>query len=277
MQLRQMYLSLIAMAVLVGWLVVPQVAGAAKPTGVSGPNQVLLAAASPFEDLTEFALANDTRGMRQALKAYGDQAAAVNKVLSVPARREMASLLAAIRRAESKGDNQEVALNSVEAYRVLVESLDPNGLVVPIQVSKLDYVGFKLKVLLAASPPDWPAIQTTIEARGSPLARTGAPGGRQGAARCGQDGDRRPAPGDQCQERRDGRLCGPDGPGPGGPAGRVLRTGREIISGLTSRPGGWLSRLRLTAEITRPGRAARSSQALPRETYGEKACRYRGV
>jgi hypothetical protein len=142
------------------------VAGAAQPTGVSGPNRVLLAAASPFEDLTEFALANDTRGMRQALKAYGDQAAAVDKVLSVPARREIAALLAAIRRAESKGDNQEVALNSVEAYRVLVESLDPNGLVVPAQVSKLDYVGFKLKVLLAASPPDWAAIQTTIEAAG---------------------------------------------------------------------------------------------------------------
>ena len=59
-----------------------------------------------------------------------------------------------------------MALNSVEAYRVLVESLDPNGLVVPIQVAKLDYVGFKLKVLLAASPPDWPAIQTTSEAAG---------------------------------------------------------------------------------------------------------------
>ena len=141
-------------------------AGAAKPTAVSGPNQVLLAASSPFEDLTEFALANDTQGMRQALKAYGDQAAAVDKVLSVPARRKMASLLATIRRTESKGDNQAVALNSVEAYRVLVESLDPNGLVVPAQVSKLDYIGFKLKVLLAASPPDWPAIQTTLEAAG---------------------------------------------------------------------------------------------------------------
>jgi hypothetical protein len=166
MQLRQVHFSLMALAVLAGWLWAGQVAAAAKPTDGSGPNQVLLAAASPFEDLTEFALANDTPGMRQALKAYDDQAAAVNQVLSVPARREMASLLAAIRRAESKGDGQEVAMNSVEAYRVLVESLDPNGLVVPTQVSKLDYVGFKLKVLLAASPPDWPAIQTTIDAAG---------------------------------------------------------------------------------------------------------------
>jgi hypothetical protein len=166
MQLRQVHLSLIALAVLVGWLCVGQVAAAARPTDGSGPNRVLLAAASPLEDLTEFALANDTPGMRQALKAYDDQAAAVNQVLSPQARLEMASLLTRIRQAEQKGDNQSVALNAVEAYRVLVESLDPNGLVVPIQVSRLDYSGFKLKVLLAATPPDWSAIQKTVEAAG---------------------------------------------------------------------------------------------------------------
>jgi hypothetical protein len=166
MQLRQVHFSLMALAVLAGWLWAGQVAAAAKPTDGSGPNQVLLTAASPLEDLTEFALANDTPGMRQALKAYGDQAAAVNQVLSPQARLEMASLLARIRQAEQKGDNQSVALNAVEAYRVLVESLDPNGLVVPIQVSRLDYSGFKLKVLLAATPPDWSAIQKTVEEAG---------------------------------------------------------------------------------------------------------------
>ena len=161
-----MHLNRLAVAVLVVGLAaagdfIPKVAAAARHDGVSGSNQVLLAAASPFEDLTESALANDARGMRQALKAYGDQAEGVNKALSPPARQAMAALLVRIRRAESKGDNQSVALNAVEAYRVLVESLNPNGLVVPIQVAKLDYVGFKLKVLLAASPPDWPAIQKT--------------------------------------------------------------------------------------------------------------------
>jgi len=166
MQLRQVHLSLMALVVLAGWLWVGQVAAAAKPTDGSGPNQVLLTAASPLEDLTEFALANDTPGMRQALKAYGDQAAAVNQVLSPQARLEMASLLARIRQAEQKGDNQSVALNAVEAYRVLVESLDPIGLVVPIQVSRLDYSGFKLKVLLAATPLDWPAMQKTVEEAG---------------------------------------------------------------------------------------------------------------
>ncbi len=168
MHLKRLPLNLMTVAVLAVGLAaaagfIHAVAASAKPAAITGSNQVLLAAASPFEDLTESALANDTRGMRQALKAYADQAEGVNKVLSAPARREMASFIAAIRRAESKGDHHAVALNAVEAYRVLVESLDPNGLVVPIQVAKLDYVGFRLKVLLAASPPDWPAIQKTSE------------------------------------------------------------------------------------------------------------------
>lgn len=172
MMLRHLQIILIAMAVLVGVVIadvppegilVREVLAAPQPQVNLGPNQVLLAATSPFEDLTESALANNPRGMQQALKAYGDQAAAVDQVLSPPARQEMASLIARIRQAEQKGDNQSVALNAVEAYRVLVESLDPNGLVVPIQVSRLDYSGFKLKVLLAATPPDWSAIQKTVE------------------------------------------------------------------------------------------------------------------
>jgi hypothetical protein len=168
MQLRQVPLTLMAVSVLAvgsaaaGGLI-HKVAAAAKPADISRLNQVLLAAASPFEDLTEAALANDTRGMRQALKACNDQAEGVNQVLAAPARREMAALLAAIRQAESRGEHHSVALHAVEAYRVLVESLNPEALVVPIQVAKLDYAGFKLKVLLAASPPDWPAIQKTGE------------------------------------------------------------------------------------------------------------------
>jgi hypothetical protein len=45
MQLKQVCLSLTVMAILAGWLVASQLAGAAQPTGGSGPNQVLLAAA----------------------------------------------------------------------------------------------------------------------------------------------------------------------------------------------------------------------------------------
>jgi hypothetical protein len=136
---------------------------ATQPAAGQERNRVLLPAASPFEDLIEAALANDAQGIRHALKACGDRAAAVNQALSPPARLEMASLLAGMRQSEQKKDYQNVALQAVEAYRVLVGSLDAQSLVVPVQVAWLDYVGFKLKVLLQATPPDWPAIQQTVE------------------------------------------------------------------------------------------------------------------
>jgi hypothetical protein len=139
---------------------------AAQPASGPERNQVLLPAASPFEDLIEAALANDAPGIQRALKAHGDRAAAVNQALSPPARQEMTSLLAGIRQSEQKKDYQNAALQAVEAYRVLVGSLDAQSLVVPVQVAWLDYVGFKLKVLLQATPPDWPGIQQTVETAG---------------------------------------------------------------------------------------------------------------
>jgi hypothetical protein len=139
---------------------------ASKQSHGSKRNGVLLSASSPFEDLTEYALANNVKGMKRALKAFDDQAPAVYQVLPPPAGQELTSLVARIRQAQQKGENQAVAMNSVEAYRVLVESLDAKSLVAPLQVSLLDYAGFKLKVLLAAHPPDWTAISKTVEAAG---------------------------------------------------------------------------------------------------------------
>jgi hypothetical protein len=130
---------------------------------MSRNNVVLLSAASPFEDLTEYALAGDKKGMQLALKAYDEQAAKVSKVLSPKARHEMELLVAAIKKAEQRAENESVALNSVEAYRTMIESLDTSSLVVPVQVSLLDYVGFKLKVLLHAKSPDWSILRKTAE------------------------------------------------------------------------------------------------------------------
>ena len=126
-------------------------------------NDILLSAASPFEDLTEYALAANKKGMKLALKAYTDQASAVSEVLDAKALKDMDLLIAAMRDAESQGDNETVALKSVEAYRILVESLDVNSLVVPIQVSLLDYAGFKSEVLLHAKSTDWIALKKVAE------------------------------------------------------------------------------------------------------------------
>ncbi len=62
-----------------------------------------------------------------------------------------------------QGDNETLALKSVEAYRILIESLDVNSLVVPIQVSLLDYAGFKFEALLHAKATDWLALEKVAE------------------------------------------------------------------------------------------------------------------
>lgn len=130
---------------------------------ISHRNEVLLSASAPFEDLTENALAGNKKGMRAALKAYDEQAEKVSKVLSPKVRHDIELMVSTIRKAEQRGDNETVALNSVEAYRTLIESLDAAALKVPVQVSLLDYAGFKLEVLLHVKSPDWQVLRKTAE------------------------------------------------------------------------------------------------------------------
>lgn len=53
-------------------------------------------------------------------------------------------------------------MKSVGAYLVLIESLDRISLQVPVQVSFLDYAGFKTRALLHKSEVDWSSIQSTV-------------------------------------------------------------------------------------------------------------------
>lgn len=124
-------------------------------------NKVLLSAASPFEDLSEYALAGDSEGMKSALQAYEARAAAVHDVLSEQAQKNLDASVAGIKEAIRAGKTESAALNAVEAYGVLISSLDQEALVVPAPVAWLDYAGFKLKALLHAGSPDWSAIRKT--------------------------------------------------------------------------------------------------------------------
>ena len=133
------------------------------PTKSSTVNEVLLSAASPFEDLTEFALTKNIKGVKQALKAIDEQSASVYRVMPLNPRHDMEILVTKIKDAEKVGNNVLIAQNAVEAYRTLIKSLDINSLKVPIQVSLLDYAGFKLKVLLHVKSPDWPTILENIQ------------------------------------------------------------------------------------------------------------------
>jgi hypothetical protein len=56
-----------------------------------------------------------------------------------------------------------MALQSMEAYRVLQESMDFTGAAAPLEVPLLDYAGFKITTLLKAPKKDWDKIQATAK------------------------------------------------------------------------------------------------------------------
>lgn len=139
---------------------------ATAPLAANPNNDLLLNAASPFEDLTEYAEAGDQAGMDRAIAAYHGEAASLHDVLSPQARQRLDALTSKIEQARETGDRHAVAVNAVEAYRVLIEALDRQALVVPAEVSLMDYAGFKLGVQTRAAQPDWTAMQATAgEAR----------------------------------------------------------------------------------------------------------------
>ena len=125
-------------------------------------NTTLLGATSPFEDLTEAAMEKDAAGIATALRAVDAKAAAVRKALPAAAAGTYDGLLAAIHRAVEAGEHHAIAMSAVDAFRLLLDNLEPKGLVVPREVLLLDSVGFRLHVLEAAPEADWEAIGKSV-------------------------------------------------------------------------------------------------------------------
>lgn len=60
----------------------------------------------------------------------------------------------------------DFALASVEIYRVLQEAIAPGDRMTPLEVSLLDYSGFKIKTLAVTRVTDWSAIDAAITEMG---------------------------------------------------------------------------------------------------------------
>ncbi len=122
-------------------------------------NAVLLDATSPFEDMTESALAKNDASITANLASAEKHTTALSDVLPTPAAALFRSSMETIRKAAAAGDHQALAMNAVEVFRLLIENTDATSLTVPREVSLLDYAGFKLHVLAAAPQPDWKAMR----------------------------------------------------------------------------------------------------------------------
>ena len=126
-------------------------------------NEVLLEATSPFEDMAEFALDKQDLGMAKSLAAADGQAAAVKKALPEAAAKQFDAFLKTLHESADKKNYHAVAMNAVETFRLLIDNLDADDLEVPKDVLLLDYAGFKLHVLGAATKPDWVAMSKTVD------------------------------------------------------------------------------------------------------------------
>ncbi|MGA7801483.1 MAG: hypothetical protein WCC36_11795, partial [Gammaproteobacteria bacterium] len=121
-------------------------------------NEILLAAAAPLEDLVGSAQAHDAKRTDKAIAAIQAQAAQVVALLDPTARRRFERHLDSLRQAHDAGNEFAAAMAAVEAYRVLILSLDASALTIPVQVDELDYDSLKAGLLADSATPDWPAL-----------------------------------------------------------------------------------------------------------------------
>lgn len=127
-----------------------------------GNSTQLLAAAESFEALTEQASTASSHDLEKLVRDAKNAATAITPALPAPVSAEIASLMDAVENAHSRGDKIGIALSSIEIYRLLVSEV-PEGMPIPVNVSLLDYAGFRYQADLNETPPRWRDMALAIE------------------------------------------------------------------------------------------------------------------
>lgn len=142
----------------------PDTSASASGTNVTVPKpaagdadanaSAFLAAAEPFETLTEQAPTAPAAKLPTLISDAKKAADGVGPALEAPAKAALMEHLAAVEAAQKSNDRTGIALAAVEGYRTLVESASDTGKV-PKAVSLLDYSGFRYQADLSAKPVRW--------------------------------------------------------------------------------------------------------------------------
>jgi hypothetical protein len=125
-----------------------------SPASAVSGDKALLAAAESFENLTEMAFSSNWLKIDGTISEAEHAASAARGSLPQEAVGTMDAHLAAMTAARQKHDRADLALSSIEVYRVLVSSVSA-GTRIPAQVSLLDYAGFRYDADLKSSPIRW--------------------------------------------------------------------------------------------------------------------------
>jgi hypothetical protein len=119
--------------------------------------------ASLNENFVEQVLAGDQTKSTQTAQSIASQSPALKAVISETAFAALQSRLRDQEQALVRKDMTAAALASVEMYRTLQESLGPSARSAPLQLSLLDYSGFKIMAQVGAPHPNWTAIEDSVK------------------------------------------------------------------------------------------------------------------
>ena len=159
-------LSGAALAQTKGAAVAPDPGMAQSPsmsTKASDKSNPLVRGAEIFETLTEAAPALEATAFKKSLSEFEALYPEISLLLRADAKRRLDSLVTGVRTAWRKADRGALAIESIEIYRLLQESVDYRGQPVPVEVPMLDYAGFKLKALLLSARPNWKQVGKTAQ------------------------------------------------------------------------------------------------------------------
>jgi hypothetical protein len=121
----------------------------------------LLAAAEPFEALTEQAFKASPQILDRRIAAAQEAADPVREALPPPAASELDGRLTDIHSALAANDRAGIALAAAEAYRILVSAAPQTK--VPTAVNLLDYAAFRYEADLRSRPVRWWDMKSASE------------------------------------------------------------------------------------------------------------------
>ena len=133
--------------------------GTAVPS--ANPDDSLAAGAEIFENLTESSPELNAPAFDDSMTKYETLRSNISAQLAPDQMKRVDALLANVRKSWQKRDRGSMAIQSIEIYRLLQESIDHTNQPVPAEVPLLDYAGFKIKALLISKHTDWEQIRKT--------------------------------------------------------------------------------------------------------------------
>ncbi len=131
------------------------------PGSDTNSNEKLRALAEPFEKLAEICFSATLPKIDEALGEARSASEEARGLLSTDVVQELELYISAMKEARTRGDRAELALSSIEVFRILVSSVTDDARV-PNAVGLLDYAGFRYSADLKAVPIRWDDMARSV-------------------------------------------------------------------------------------------------------------------